>query len=116
MALEPRQRKVQTQGLSLLTKCPRPNERCKKLPAPDVDIFGTKSHKIIRSGDGIGRDVDTEGNDDETNSCKSGSSTSAGRARVHPVPDDIDLCVSKGASVSMSLIRDQRRFRAASTL
>ena len=78
---------------------PATNESSKKLTAADVDVLGGERHEVVGGTDGVGRDVDTEGDDDQANSAKGGGSTATMGAGFHPqiedldrVPDNVAIC------------------------
>jgi hypothetical protein len=71
-------------------KAPATDDSSKQLTTTDVDVLGCEGHEIVGGTDGVGRDVDTEGDDDETNGTESGSGTAAVGARFHPQADDVD--------------------------
>lgn len=53
-------------------KCPATDNGSKQLTTTNVDIPRTERHEVVRSADRVGRDVDTERDDDETNGGKGG--------------------------------------------
>jgi hypothetical protein len=80
-------------------KSPATNDGCKQLATADVDVLGAERHEVVGCAYGIGRDVDTQGNNDQANGAKGGSSPATVRSRFHPqtkdfnrVPDDVAIC------------------------
>lgn len=71
-------------------KAPATNDSSKQLTTTDVDVLGCEGHEIVGGTDGVGGDVDTEGNDYETDGTEGGSGTAAMGARFHPQADDVD--------------------------
>ena len=71
-------------------KEPAADESSKDLATADVDVARQEGHEVVGGADGVGRDVDTERDDDEADGAKrSGGAATAGAA-VHPVHDDVD--------------------------
>ena len=69
---------------------PATDEGSKKLTTSDVNIPWAKRHQVVRCADGVGRDVDSQCDDDQANSGESCSSSTAVRTRLHPQVDDVD--------------------------
>ena len=75
------------------------------MTAADVNVFGSERHEIVGCADRVGRDVDTEGDDDQADGGKGGSSATTVGLGVHPVIDDVDgvpedfaICRLRGSS------------------
>jgi hypothetical protein len=65
-------------------KSPRTDDSSENLTTTNVDVLGCKRHEIVCGTDGVGGDVDTEGNNDQANSTEcSGCSTTVGPI-LHP--------------------------------
>jgi hypothetical protein len=45
-------------------KAPATNDGSKQLTTTDVDVVGAERHEVVGRAYGVGRDVDTEGDDD----------------------------------------------------
>ena len=71
-------------------KSPATYNGSKELTTTDVDVLGAERHEIVRRADGVGGDVDTKRDDDQTDGGKCSCSTTTVRARVHPSIDDHD--------------------------
>jgi len=71
-------------------KTPATDDGSKQLTTADVDVLGAERHEVVGRAYGVGRDVDTEGDDDQTDSAKSGSSTATVGPGFHPQADDYD--------------------------
>ena len=85
-------------------KAPATNDGSKKLTTANVDVLGAEGHEVVGSTYRVGRDVDTEGDDDQADGAKGGSSTAAVGPRFHPqaddydgVPDDLAICRLSGS-------------------
>lgn len=84
-------------------KCPATNNGSKQLTTPNVDILGAEGHEVVGRADGVCRDVDTKGNDNQADGAKGGSCAAGMRARCGPelddfngVPDDFAICRLSG--------------------
>lgn len=77
-------------GCEDLPRNPSPcTDECRKdRTSKDVDILGAESYKVVCCADGIGRDVDAEGENDQANRAKSSSGSSSMRPRSLPVIHD----------------------------
>ena len=80
-------------------KAPATNDGSKQLTTADVDVLGAERHEVVGRAYGVGRDVDTEGDDDQADGAKGGSSASTVGPGFHPkiddfdgVPDDFAIC------------------------
>lgn len=71
-------------------EAPATNDGSKQLTTADVDVLGGERHEIVGRADGVGRDVDTEGDYDQADGGEGGSSASAVRPGFHPQHDDVD--------------------------
>lgn len=69
---------------------PATDERGQQLSTADVDVFRAEGHQIVGGADGVGRDVDTQGDNDQAHGCEGRSGTAARRAVLHPLVDDVD--------------------------
>ena len=94
---------------------PAANDSSKKLTTADVDVLGAESHEIVRSGDTVGADVDTEGDDDQSDSGKGCSSAATMSAKCEPlvedhdwVPDHLAVCSLGGCSSEDAKEADDR--------
>lgn len=56
-------------------KTPATNEGSKQLATTDIDVARTERHEIVGCADRVGRDVDTECDNDQANGAESGSSS-----------------------------------------
>lgn len=61
-----------------------------KLAAANVDVARREGHEVVRGRNGVGRDVDAEGDDDEAYRGEGGGSAAPVRTGVHPHVDDVD--------------------------
>jgi len=66
---------------------PSTNESSEQLTAANVDVLRTERAEIVGGRDGVGRDVDTE-RDNEQAYCAKGRSSSATVAQITPTLDD----------------------------
>lgn len=71
-------------------ECPAANDRGEDLSTANVDVLWTEGHEIVGGRDGVGRNVDTERDDDQTDGSESGRSTTSVRSSRAPVRDDIN--------------------------
>lgn len=71
-------------------KGPATNDGSKKLTTADVDVLGTERHKVVGRAYGVGRDVDTNSDDDQANGAKGGGSAATVGPGFHPEIDDFD--------------------------
>jgi hypothetical protein len=71
-------------------KAPATNDGSKQLTTADVDVLGAERHEVVGRAYGVGRDVDTEGDDDQADGAKGGSSAATVGPRFHPQTDDFD--------------------------
>jgi hypothetical protein len=71
-------------------KAPATNDGSKQLTTADVDVLGADRHEVVGRAYRVGRDVDTEGDDNQADSAKSGSSTATVGPGFHPQADDYD--------------------------
>ena len=69
---------------------PCTNESSEDLTAANVDVLRAEGHEIVGCADGVGGDVDTESNDQQTDSGKCSSSAASMRTACLPVVDDLD--------------------------
>jgi hypothetical protein len=86
-------------------KPPATNDGGKYLTTTDVDVLGAERHEVVCSAYGVGGDVDTEGDNDQTDGTKGGSSTATVGPGFHPqtdnlnrIPDDLAICRLGGCS------------------
>ena len=56
----------------------------------DVNILGAERHEVVSRAYGVGRDVDTKGDDDQADGAKGGSSAATVGPGFHPETDDFD--------------------------
>lgn len=66
---------MQTVRLTHRNEAPATDEGSKQLATSDVDILRTERHEVIGCANGVGRDVDTKGNDYQADRGKGSSST-----------------------------------------
>ncbi len=71
-------------------EAPATNDGSKQLTAADVDVLGAERHEVVGRAYGVGRDVDTEGDDDQADGAKGGSSAATVGPGLHPQIDDFD--------------------------
>ena len=71
-------------------KAPATNDGSKELTTTDVDVLGAERHEVIGRAYGVGRDVDTKGDDEQADGAKGGSSPATVGPRFHPETDDLD--------------------------
>lgn len=71
-------------------KSPATNEGSQQLTTTDVDVLGAERHEIVGRAYGVGRNVNTDGDNDQADGAKGSSSTSTVGSGVHPVVDDFD--------------------------
>lgn len=71
-------------------KTPATNDSSKQLTTADVDVLGSERHEVVGRAYGVGRDVDTEGDYDQADGSKGGSSAATVRPGFHPQCDDVD--------------------------
>lgn len=65
-------------------KPPATNDSSKQLTTADVDVLRSERHEVVGRTYGVGRDVDTKGDYDQTDGSKGGSSTATVRPGFHP--------------------------------
>ena len=83
---------------------PSTNNSSQDLTTTNVDVLWEERDKVVCSTDGIGRNVDTKGDDDQANSTKGRCSTAGMRSRSTPKPDNSDR-VPKWSSFFSDLSR-----------
>ena len=71
-------------------KAPASNDGSKQLTTADVNVLGSERHEVVGRAYGVGRDVDTEGDYDQADGGKGGSSPATVRPGCHPQIDDVD--------------------------
>ena len=71
-------------------KAPATNDGSKKLTTADVDVLWAEGHEIIGRADGVGRDVDTKGDDEQADGAKGSSCSATVGPRFHPEADNYD--------------------------
>jgi len=71
-------------------KAPASNDGSKQLTTADVNVLGGERHEVVGRAYGVGRDVDTEGDYDQADGGKGGSSSATVRPGCHPQIDDVD--------------------------
>jgi hypothetical protein len=85
-------------------KAPATNDGSKQLTTSDIDVLRAERHEIVGCAYGVGRDIDTEGDDDQADGAKGGSSAATVGPRFHPesdnhdgVPDHMAICRLRGS-------------------
>ena len=71
-------------------KAPATNDGSKQLTTADVNVFGGERHEVVGRAYGVGRDVDTESDDNQADGAKGGSSAATVGPIGHPQTDDLD--------------------------
>lgn len=71
-------------------KAPATNDGGKKLTTADVDVLWTERHEVVGRTDGVGRDVDTDSDDDQADGAKGSSGAATVGPGCHPEIDDFD--------------------------
>ena len=96
-------------------KAPATNDGSKQLTTTDVDVPGAERHEVVGRAYGVGRDVDTKGDNEQANSAKGRGSSASVRARFAPVadnddriPDDLAVRRLRGGSSKDSKETDNR--------
>ena len=69
----------------------------------DVNVLGAERHEVVGRAYGIGRDVDTKGDDEQADGAKGGSSAASVGPGLRPetndydrVPNDLAICGLRG--------------------
>ena len=65
-------------------KSPASNDGSKQLTTADVNVLGGERHEVVGRAYGVGRDVDTKGDDDQADGSKRGSSAATVGPGLHP--------------------------------
>lgn len=60
------------------------------MTSADVNVLGAERHEVVGRAYGVGRDVDTKGDDDQADGAKGGSSAATVGPGLHPETDDLD--------------------------
>lgn len=69
---------------------PGTDDSSQDLTSADVDILGAEGDEIVGCADGIGRNVDTEGHNQQTNGGECSSCATSMRTASLPIADDLD--------------------------
>lgn len=86
-------------------KRPAANNCSKQLTAANVDVLRAEGHEVVGCTDGVGRDIDTEGDNEQADGAEGRSSSASMRARFTPlaydddgIPDDFAICCLRSCS------------------
>jgi hypothetical protein len=71
-------------------KSPATNDSSKQLSTADIDIFRPEGHKIVCGANGVGRDIDTESDNDQADGAKSGCGAATMGPACHPQIDNVN--------------------------
>ena len=68
---------LQKGTLTYRNEAPATDEGSKQLTTANVDVLRTERHEVVGCANGVGRDVYTQGDDDQADRSKGSSSTAA---------------------------------------